>query len=240
MFFRSPFREPETAISPEANGKHTVCGRTPADLLESYRLLLKKTAGRCGDVKSSIGGQKDPMWRSLWTAAVSCVQPRTPLVRANQTVTLQQLTPPAQGSALSQQTHNPPIILFQYTYRRALPPSLLSYNTQKKEVRTTAHIRRAGGSTLSGVRNNSFWPSTACVLKWSPWVAAYQRAAVIEWVAGITQPGFRTYTSHSKGRAHWASEIHCDTDCVRSCFDWNWMITIPPVLARIYEKRNLF
>lgn len=106
----------------------------------------------------------------------------------------------------------------------------------KKEVRTTAHIRRAGGSTLSGVRNNSFWPSTACVLKWSPWVAAYQRAAVIEWVAGITQPGFRTYTSHSKGRAHWASEIHCDTDCVRSCFDWDWMITIPPVLARIYEN----
>lgn len=42
-------------------------------------------------------------------------------------------------------------------------------------ARTRAHIRRAGGSTLSAVRNNSFWPSPACALKWSPWVAAYQR-----------------------------------------------------------------
>lgn len=109
-----------------------------------------------------------------------------------------------------------------------LPPSC--HTTHKNEVRTKTHIRRAGGSTLSRVRNNSFWPSTACALKWSPWVAAYQRAAAIEWVVGITQPGFRTYTGHSKGRAHWAREIHAEGDCARTCFDWDWMITIPPVL----------
>lgn len=90
------------------------------------------------------------------------------------------------------------------------PPSC--HTTHKNEVRSGAHIRRAGGSTLSGVRNNSFWPSPACAQKWSPWVAAYQRAAANEWVVGITQPGFRTYTGHSKGRAHWAREMHGKAD----------------------------
>lgn len=111
-----------------------------------------------------------------------------------------------------------------------LPPSC--HTTHKNEVRTKAHIRRAGGSTLSGVRNNSFWPSPACALKWSPWVAAYQRAAAIEWVVGITQPGFRTYTGHSKGRAHWAS----DADCAISHFDWDWAITIPPFFYGILQS----
>lgn len=115
------------------------------------------------------------------------------------------------------------------------PPSC--HTTHKNEVRTRAHIRRAGGSTLSGVRNNSFWPSPACALKWSPWVAAYQRAAAIEWVVGITQPGFRTYTGHSKRPAHWAREIHGEADCARSCFDWDWMTTIPQVLWRWHSLR---
>lgn len=86
--------------------------------------------------------------------------------------------------------------------RFALPPYCrTTYKT------TQTHVTRAGGCTLSGVRNNSFWPSPVSVLEWSPWVAAYQRATAIEWVVGITQPGFRTYTGHSKGRAHWAREI---------------------------------
>lgn len=94
-----------------------------------------------------------------------------------------------------------------------LPPSC--HTTHKNEVRSKAHIRRAGGSTLSGVRNNSFWPSR--VLKWSPpppRVAAYQRAAAIEWVVDITQPGIRTYTGHSKRPSSLSNRA-------RSCFDWD-------------------
>lgn len=127
-------------------------------------------------------------------------------------------------TANAQSTHRSAPVHLQTCFS-SLP--LVTEHT-KNEVRTRAHIRRAGGSTLSGVRNNSFWPSPACALKWSPWVAAYQRAAAIEWVVDITQPGFRTYTGHSKGRAHWAREIHGEADCARSCFDWDWMITTPP------------
>lgn len=215
----SPGKEYKAAISPEAHVKHTVCGRTapPADLLESCHFLVQKTAGWHGDGESSITGRKRPDAMIAVNGIVtSLVGARTAPVDANQTEMLRRSTPPAQGSALSQQTHN----LLQYTYRRASPPSLLSHNTQNR-ARTKAHIRRAGGSTLSGVRNNSFWPSPACVLKWSPWVAAYQRATAIEWVVGITQPGFRTYTGHSKGQAHWVREIHAEADCARSCFDWD-------------------
>lgn len=137
------------------------------------------------------------------------------------------------GSALSQQkkkkkkTIHPSIPLFQYTYRHALPPSLLSHNTQKRGENQSPH-KKSRWEYIIWVRNNLFWPSPACALKWSPWVAAYQRAAAIEWVVGITQPGFRTYTGHSKGRAHWAREIHSEADCARSCFDWGWIITNPP------------
>lgn len=79
------------------------------------------------------------MWWSLQTAVNSSVRARATLVDANQTGMLQWLTPPAQSSAFSQKTHNPPIALLQYTYRRALPPSLLSHNTQKRGENQSPH-----------------------------------------------------------------------------------------------------
>lgn len=41
--------------------------------------------------------------------------------------------------APSLQTHNPPITLLRYTYRRASPPSLLSQNTQKRGENQSPH-----------------------------------------------------------------------------------------------------
>lgn len=127
-------REYEAAISPEAHVKHTVCGRTapPADLLESCHLLAKKNSGVTRQWREfNHRRKKGPLWWSLWIVATSSVRAWTTPVDTNQTETLQHLTPPATGSALSQQTHNPPIALLQYTYRHASPPSLLSQNTQK-------------------------------------------------------------------------------------------------------------
>lgn len=128
-----------------------LCGRTapPADLLENRHLLGKKTAmTRVQSVVRKTGRKSRGDSRSLHPAQGGQLR----LIDTNQTEMLKRLT----LLALSQYEHDPSITPLQYTYRRALPPSSLSHNTQKKEVRTKAHIRRAGGSKLSGVRNNSF------------------------------------------------------------------------------------
>lgn len=146
------------------------------------------------------------MWRSLWTAAVSCVQPRTPLVRANQTVTLQQLTPPAQGSALSQQTHNPPITLFQYTYRRALPPSLLSYNTQKRGENHSPHKKSRWEYII--------WSEKQFVL------AIYCLCAKVISLSSSISAG----SSYWVGGGHyttWLQNLHKPLQRARSLSEWN-------------------
>lgn len=176
----------------------------------------RKTAGWHGSGEGLITAQKDPVW---WSTAM--------LVDANRSEKKAAAAlSSSSGLHHCKHTIRPSLCSGTPTDELLLPPSC--HRTHKNEVRTRAHIRRAGGSTLSGVRNNSFWPSTACALKWSPWVAAYQRAAAMEWVVGITQPGFRTYTGHSKGPAHWAREIHGEPTGARSCFDWDWMIKNPP------------
>lgn len=92
------------------------------------------------------------------------------------------------------------------SFNSTTPPGVLClpsscHTSQKNEVRTKAHIRRAGGSTLSGVRNNWFWPSPACELKWSPWVAAY-------WV------GCGHYTT-------WFQNLHRARTKASSLSEWN-------------------
>lgn len=187
-------------------------GRTecPAGLLESNCLLARSTAGWQGDADRWIAG-----WNAM--ATVNCSPPH------GRSKSNTQLTPPAQGCGLSQHMIHPSLRSSTPTNVLCLLPYCHTTHTKNK-VRTKAHIRRAGGSTLSRVRNNSFWPSPACVLKWSPWVAAYQRAVATEWAVGITQPGYRTYTGHSKCRAHWVSEIHGNADCARMSFDWDYVI----------------
>lgn len=222
-------REYRSAISPEAHVKATVRGRTapPADLLESCHLLAKKNSG------VTLWQWEFNHWpkRPDTTVTANRSHPSCTSVdeagrcKSNRNATTAHSSSSGLWLHHSKRTIHPSLCYSTPTDMLFLPPSC--HRTHKNEVRTRAHIRRAGGSTLSGVRNNSFWPSPACALKWSPWVAAYQRAAAIEWVVGITQPGFRTYTGHSKGRAHWAREIHGEAVCARSSFDWDYMITIP-------------
>lgn len=55
-------------------------------------------------------------------------------------------------------------------------------------LRSRAHVREVGGSTLSGVRNNPFCPSPAEAISLSSRKSA-KAAAKGEWAAGVTQPG---------------------------------------------------
>lgn len=137
---------------------------------------------------------------------LSRVQPRTPLVRANQTVTLQQLTPPAQCSALSQQKHNPPITLFQYTYRRALPPSLLSYNTQKRGENHSPHKKSRWEYII--------WSEKQFVL------AIYCLCAKVISLSSSISAG----SSYWVGGGHyttWLQNLHKPLQRARSLSEWN-------------------
>lgn len=95
----------------------------------------------------------------------------------------QRLPPPAWHSTSSAANTQPSPSLCSSTPTDTLrlPPSC--HTAHKNEVRSKAHIRRAGGSTLSGVRNNSFWPSPACVLKWFP-LSSSVSAGSSYWVGG--------------------------------------------------------
>lgn len=64
------------------------------------------------------------------------------------------------------------------------PLPLPSYHT----LRSRAHVREAGGSTLSGVRNNPLCPSPAEAISPSGRKSG-KAAAKGEWAVGVTQPG---------------------------------------------------
>ena len=91
----------------------------------------RKTAGWHGSGERLITAQKDPMW---WSAASVDDAGRCESKGGKGcSGSLLQLRAP------SLQTHNPPITLLRYTYRRASPPSLLSQNTQKRGENQSPH-----------------------------------------------------------------------------------------------------
>lgn len=136
MFFRSKRSRRESgegATTLQFHLKRTSnspCGRRapPADLLESCHLMAKKNSGVTRQQRGFNHRPERP------DVMVNCDAGRCESKREKGcSGSLLQLRAP------SLQTHNPPITLLRYTYRRASPPSLLSQNTQKRGENQSPH-----------------------------------------------------------------------------------------------------
>lgn len=214
----------EAVISPAANVWEDCTSSWPFGKPSLAAKEIKNSGPTGGDAGSLFAGSKTPDV----TDVTSIVPARMKCYNG--------FSPPAQGSGfLSHQMHHPPIAPLQYTYRRASPPSLPPSCHRAHSENLSPHKKSRWEYIIWSEKQFVLAISCLCAKVISPpGAAAYQRAAATEWVVGITQPGFRTYTGHSK----WPERN--PRSVPGSCFDWEWMIKNPSLVLWWHSAEHIF
>lgn len=143
--------------------------------------------------------------------------------------TLQRLTPPVSGlcfiTANTQSTHRSAPVHLQ-TCLASLP--LVTQHTKKRGENQSPHKKSRWEYIIWSEKQ--FVLAISCLFAKVISLSSSISAGSSYWVGGGHYTTWLQNLHRPLQRGHWAREIHAEADCARSCFDWDRMITIPPVL----------